>query len=119
MIPGLGAELVPRLAADFGMLARGPDEIVKRVDEVVHFDGGASYDPDGTVVLWKWNFGNGVTRDTSTPTIDYIYRATGIYKASLAVVDNDGQESERLIRPITILPKAPALERPIAVFAIR
>ena len=55
----------------------------------VIFDGSASLDPDGTVVGWSWDFGDGVTGTGANPT--HIYNATGNYTVTLTVTDDDGK----------------------------
>jgi PKD repeat protein len=44
----------------------------------------ASYDPDGTVVAWSWDFGDGGTSALKNPSHTYDYTVT------LTVTDNDG-----------------------------
>jgi len=62
-------------------------------DLTVSFDGSASYDLDGTVVDWKWDFnGDGdyndaYTGDMQTPTA--LYADPGTYYADLKVIDNE------------------------------
>ena len=57
----------------------------------VSFDGRGSSDPDGSVVAYAWNFGDGETGSGATPT--HTYAATGQYSASLVVTDNAGATS--------------------------
>ena len=54
----------------------------------ITMDGTHSYDLDGTIVSYHWDFGDGTTGNTSTPT--HIYYANGTYTIRLTVVDNDG-----------------------------
>ncbi|MFA6888660.1 MAG: PKD domain-containing protein [Candidatus Woesearchaeota archaeon] len=58
------------------------------VGEEGPFDGSASYDTDGTIVSYAWNFGDGNTDSTSTTT--HSYSAEGSYTTSLTVTDDDG-----------------------------
>lgn len=54
----------------------------------VTFDASESYDPDGEIVSYEWNFGDG---NTSTDEIvTHAYSVPGEYLVSLVVVDNDG-----------------------------
>lgn len=50
------------------------------------FDGSTSVDPDGTVVGYAWNFGDGATGTGITS--QHTYTATGTYTVSLTVTDN-------------------------------
>ena len=52
------------------------------------FDARASADPDGTVVSWAWDFGDGITGTGSTPT--HVYNGPGPYTVALTVTDNVG-----------------------------
>ena len=57
----------------------------------IQFDGTGSSDPDGTIVLYAWNFGDGATGSGPTPT--HAYAANGVYTVVLCVTDDD-QASE-------------------------
>jgi PKD repeat protein len=54
------------------------------------FDASASRDPDGTVVAYDWDFGDGVTSSESTSAAHHDYTLTGTYTVSLTVTDNTG-----------------------------
>ncbi|HSM29142.1 MAG TPA: PKD domain-containing protein [Woeseiaceae bacterium] len=53
----------------------------------VRFDGSASSDPDGDVLTYAWDFGDGSAGTGATPT--HSYANPGIYEVSLVV--NDGE----------------------------
>ena len=53
------------------------------------FDGTGSSDPDGTIVAYDWDFGDGNTGTDATPTHTYI--ADGTYNVSLTVTDDAGE----------------------------
>ena len=76
----------------------GPDQTVY-VGDVVNFDGSASYDPDGSIVKYAWDFdGNGVYDYIETPAnasdgvfdgkTTYTYSIPGNYVVGLTVTDN-------------------------------
>ncbi len=67
----------------------GPD--VAMVDEMVHFSGTNSYDPDGIIVVWLWLFGDGIAAEG--PTVTHAYSAAGYYLVSLLITDNDNASS--------------------------
>jgi len=55
----------------------------------VAFNGSGSSDPDGTIVSYAWDFGDGAgTSQEADPT--YTYSAAGTYIAALTVTDNGG-----------------------------
>jgi len=56
------------------------------VDDVVTFDASSSYDPDGFIVGYYWEFGNGNT--SSAMVANTTYDAQGLYTARLTVTDN-------------------------------
>jgi chitodextrinase len=57
----------------------------------IRFDGRRSYDPDGVIVSYAWDFGDGQT--STEAYIIHNYQATGTYEVSLMVVDNDNLSS--------------------------
>ncbi|MHC4233895.1 MAG: PKD domain-containing protein [Planctomycetota bacterium] len=48
-----------------------------------------SNDPNGTVVGWSWDFGDGATSTQQNPS--HTYAAAGDYTVTLTVTDNDGE----------------------------
>ena len=71
----------------------------------VYFDGLDSYDPDGRITSYYWDFGDGVTcppdcgtGDTTAPS--HQYTETGSYRARLTVIDDKGaKDSDFIINP--------------------
>jgi PKD domain len=57
----------------------------------VQFDGSGSYDPDGEIVSWHWDFGDGEVSDQMAPM--HAYSQDGEYVVVLCVTDNDGNRS--------------------------
>lgn len=53
----------------------------------VSFDGTGSIDPDGTIVAYDWDFGDGNVGTGPTPT--HTYAVDGVYTVSLTVTDDD------------------------------
>jgi chitodextrinase len=54
----------------------------------VTFDGSGSFDPDGTIVAYDWDFGDGNTGTGVSPT--HTYAADGLYTVALTVTDDGG-----------------------------
>ncbi len=52
------------------------------------FDGSGSYDPDGTIVMYEWSFGDGNTGIGET--VSHHYDEVGTYTATLTVTDDFG-----------------------------
>ncbi|NBY42281.1 MAG: PKD domain-containing protein [Verrucomicrobia bacterium] len=57
----------------------------------VSFVGSNSYDPDGAIASYVWNFGDGTSSTLSNVT--HTYSTAGTYNASLTVTDNSGAQS--------------------------
>lgn len=55
----------------------------------VSFDGSQSSDPDGTIVRYDWNFGDGST--ATSASAQHIYTGKATYTASLQVTDDKGE----------------------------
>ncbi len=63
-----------------------------RVDEPVTFDASASYDADGTISSYEWDFdGDGIYDLTTTdPVVSYTYTVGGMKSVGLRASDADG-----------------------------
>jgi len=61
--------------------------VVRRAVEA-EFDGSGSTDPDGLVVGWSWDFGDGYTAEGAV--VKHAYRGPGTYDVVLTVVDQMG-----------------------------
>ncbi len=68
-------------------IADGPYEGV--IQEVVDFDASQSYDSDGSITLYRWDFGDNSLGEGKTSS--HKYSAAGNYSITLTVTDNDGQ----------------------------
>jgi PKD repeat protein len=54
----------------------------------ITFSGSGSYDPDGSIISFAWDFGDGNTRTGESPA--YTYIQNGTYNVTLVVTDNEG-----------------------------
>jgi len=59
-------------------------------EDPVTFNALDSYDPDGTIVNYLWDFGDGNITATNSAVITHIYHEYGDFNVTLATVDNDG-----------------------------
>jgi len=53
-----------------------------------NFDGTLSYDPNGLIVSYLWNFGDGAAGEG--PQATHVYKEDGEYTVLLTVIDNQG-----------------------------
>ncbi|NNF17271.1 MAG: PKD domain-containing protein, partial [Gammaproteobacteria bacterium] len=67
----------------------------------VQFDGTRSSDPDGSIVAYAWEFGDGAT--ASGPQVSHVYQTGGAITARLTVTDNRGGTSTAEV-PLQITP---------------
>ncbi|WP_457591413.1 PKD domain-containing protein, partial [Geoglobus sp.] len=56
--------------------------------DLIIFDASSSYDPDGSIVSYSWDFGDGSS--ASGVTVSHIYASNGVYTVNLTVTDDDG-----------------------------
>ncbi|MAF27374.1 MAG: hypothetical protein CME07_05860 [Gemmatimonadetes bacterium] len=59
----------------------------------VSFDGGGSFDPDGEILRYYWDFGDGAHGDGESTT--HTYAAAGTYTTTLQVWDNRRAQASR------------------------
>jgi len=58
------------------------------INKKITFNASASYDPDGYVVNYKWDFGDSNITTVSTPIVKHFYTNYGNYSVTLIVTDN-------------------------------
>lgn len=80
-------------------------------NQAVAFNASESYDPDGYIDSYHWNFGDGVT--TSGKIVTHPYSTTGRFTVTLVVVDDDGISSGPATKTLTVVEN-----RDLAVTAI-
>jgi PKD repeat protein len=78
-------------------------------DLTVCVDGSASYDPDGAISTYAWDWGDGTaTPPSTTPTASHTYLTPGTYDVHLTVADNGGaigtkSSSVEVVQPPPVL----------------
>lgn len=83
------------------------DDIEATINEPVSFEGGSSFDVDGTIETYEWNFGD-VTAGTGT-TPEHTYSESGTFTVTLTVTDDDGaQGSDTCL--VSIVNEAPVAD---------
>jgi len=60
------------------------------VNEIIYFDASNSYDSDGYITNYTWDFGDGTTISVSNVYTTHIYLHGGNYSVFLTVTDNNG-----------------------------
>ena len=66
----------------------------------VKFVGSNSYDTDGIITNYLWDFGDGTNSTSANPT--HVYATPGTYTATLMVTDNSNASGTSSTAPITV-----------------
>jgi len=78
---------------------------------IVDFDAGTSYDPDGSIASYAWDFGDGTTATGKTASHTFTATTTQTYTVTLTVTDDDGATA-MASRSIEVLVTAPSDNNP-------
>jgi len=76
------------------------------VGQAVTFDASGSYDPDGLIVSYEWDFGDGNITNTTEEKIKHSYSEAGSYEVTLTVKDDKGATNSTT-RIIIVMPAKP------------
>jgi PKD repeat protein len=63
------------------------------VNQTITFNASSSYDPDGDITLYDWDFGDGNTTNTTAQIITHSYSLPNNYTVTLTVTDDDGAKN--------------------------
>jgi PKD repeat protein len=85
-----------------------------QVGILLTLNGGSSVDPDGSIVQYAWNFGDGSA--WNGVTVNKVYTQTGVYTITLTVTDNAGAIGQAS-QLITVEPPPPDNVPPTAVIS--
>jgi hypothetical protein len=66
------------------------DPAIPMPEETITFNASGSYDPDGAIVRYTWDFGDGNVAAVSSPTVTHSYPIDGSYTVGLTVTDDSG-----------------------------
>ena len=86
-VPQSPAENKPPIAS-FIFLPKNPI-----INQIVMFNASSSYDPDGYIVSYEWDFGDGNITSTTHEIIKHSYSESGSYKVTLTVEDDKGAKN--------------------------
>ncbi|HEU68622.1 MAG TPA: PKD domain-containing protein [Candidatus Acetothermia bacterium] len=86
-----------------------------RPGDWVRFDGGISYDPDGSIANYEWDFENDGTFDATGQIVFHRYPAAGTYTVLLRVTDNLGASGQ--VTQAVVVSAPVANQPPVAQFA--
>jgi hypothetical protein len=85
-----------------------------------HFDGSGSSSPVGTIATYKWDFGDGQSATTPTPSTRHVYAHAGSFTARLTVTNSAGTSLTQVFTGQTVSnqggPQA-ATTRPVSIMA--
>ena len=70
----------------------------------VDFDATASFDPDGTISIYTWDFGDGTSG--SGVQVLHTYTTAGTYTVRLTVTDDDGASASRTVTDFIVVQSA-------------
>jgi PKD repeat protein len=60
-----------------------------KANQTIVFDASSSYDPDGEIVSYIWDFGDNATQTTNVTVVSHAYIKNGLYLVNLTLVDTD------------------------------
>ena len=70
------------------------------------FDASTSFDPDGSVVSYAWDFGDGQT--ATGPVVSHTFATSGTYPVALSVTDSSSATSSTTMQ-VAVVDSAPAI----------
>jgi PKD repeat protein len=94
--------------SNFTPHAYAGDDLHARTDAAITFDGRRSFDADGAIASFEWDFGDGATAVGSQP--QHVYTVPGDYLVTLTVTDANGVTATDSLQADVILSQ----RRPVA-----
>jgi PKD domain/Divergent InlB B-repeat domain/Immunoglobulin domain len=65
--------------------------------ETVLFDASSSQTSTGQITTYAWDFGDGITKTMTTPTVSHVFLADGAYTIALTVTDTSGESNSATV----------------------
>ncbi|MBU1049312.1 PKD domain-containing protein [Candidatus Bipolaricaulota bacterium] len=95
-----------------------PETVIAGVP--VTFDGTYSFDFDGTIVAFAWDFNADGVVDSTEPVVVHAFQSAGTFDIALTVLDDTGNE-DTVIYPVTVgegsaAPSSASFQPPVADF---
>jgi PKD repeat protein len=92
------------------MALMAADRPAGQAPHLINFNATSSYDQDGDIVSYVWDFGNG--RTGNGPEVSHTYYAGGEYTVTLTVTDNLKAASQARTTVSISSPQAPGVNQP-------
>jgi len=64
-----------------------------KVNEIITFDASESHDPDGDIVVYRWDFADGKTSEGPDSRVECSYSESGEFLVRLTVIDDRGEDA--------------------------
>jgi DNA-binding beta-propeller fold protein YncE len=113
---GTGAALTPKappavdLHAAFGVVVSPNQAPVASFEaapgnagSATQFDASGAADPDGAIVRYDWDFGDGTVLRDGGPSPQHVFTQPGTYTVTLVVTDNEGASTTTIFTGGTVL----------------
>ena len=108
----IGRNIGNTLAYPIASFTESADTVMAGVP--ITFDPSSSNDPDGTIILYEWDWeSDGLYDETANSSVvtSHTYMALGTYEVTLRVIDNDGlgntTSTEIKVMPQNVIPEVP------------
>ncbi|MDM8552468.1 PKD domain-containing protein [Desulfobacterales bacterium HSG2] len=98
-LPGGTAADVVQVTVNFPPTADAGKAVKGCAGQII-FDGTGSTDPDGNIIAYEWDFGDGKKGRGGRPV--HIYKSPGIYNITLTVTDNSGTDANKASDTTTV-----------------
>ncbi len=98
-------------AIEFGVVEQAPEirfnlneptalfshsPVLPSAGEIVSFDATESFDPDGEIELYEWDFNGDGLVDATGSVLNFSFESEGVFLIKLTVTDNDGNSDEEI-----------------------